>query len=112
MIAAETGRTVPAVYRILTGPGVHVPPHRRPRLELPAHKHQEPLPVTGRQPLHPAIDQGPADARPGMTSFADRALGRGRRTADIYDLALVGTAPALPAPCGSAKTTNQERRDV
>ena len=41
-----------------------------------------------------------------MTSFADRALGRGRRTADIYDLALVGTAPALPAPCGSAKTTD------
>ena len=48
-----------------------------------------------------------------MTSFADRALGRGRRTADMrYDLALVGTAPALPAPCGSAKTTDQERRDV
>ena len=45
-IAAETGRTVPAVYRILTGLGVHVPPHRRPRLELPAHKPQEPLPVT------------------------------------------------------------------
>ena len=36
-----------------------------------------------RRRLHPAIDQGPADARPGMTSFADRASGRGRRTADM-----------------------------
>ena len=46
-----------------------------------------------------------------MTSFADRALGRGRRAVGASRLALVGTAPALPASCGSAKTTDQERRE-